>query len=85
MRFYTAAVMAQRYAPGERITFSNAYTAMTAEAAERFTWGLLDHATGLYRRPQSDPGLETSIINEAKYRESFLSSPQAAPLGNRLR
>jgi len=87
VRFYTAAVMAQRYAPGERITFSNGCTAMTAEAAERFTWGLLDldHATGLYRRPHSDPGLETSIINEAKYRESFLSSPQAAPLGNRLR
>jgi hypothetical protein len=60
---------------------------MSAEAAERFTWGLVevDRETGLYRRAQSDPGLEASIIKEAKYQESFLSSPQAAPLGNRLR
>ncbi len=84
---YSASVMAQRYAPGERMTFCNGGTTMTAEAAERFAFGLveLDRETGLYRRAQSDPGLETLIVDEAKYRESFLRSTPAALPGNRLR
>jgi hypothetical protein len=84
---YSDAALAQRYAPGERMAFCNGGATMTAERAERFAFGLveLDRETGLYRRAQSNPGLETSIIDEAKYRESFLRSTTAAPPGNRLR
>jgi hypothetical protein len=88
MRFYTLAVMAQRYAPGERMAFCNGHMAMTAETADRFTSGLveLDRETGLYRRVQDDPGRETAIISEAKDREALLRPVREAdPGGNRLR
>jgi hypothetical protein len=88
MRYYSASVMAQRYAPGERITFSNGRTAMTAETADHFASGLveLDRETGLYRRVQSAPGHETAIIGEAKYREALLRPVRdEASGGNRLR
>jgi hypothetical protein len=88
MRCYSAAVMDRRYQPEERMTFSNGRTVMTAEAADRFTWGLveLDRETGLYRRVQGDPGHETAIIGEAKYREALLRPVREAdPGGNRLR
>ncbi len=80
--------MVLRYAPGERMTFSNGYTVMTAEAAALFSHDLveLDRETGLYRRVHSDPGHETAIISEAKYREALLRpAREADPGGNRLR
>jgi hypothetical protein len=86
MRYYSTAVMAQRYAPGERMTFSG-HTVMTAEAAARFSHDLveLDRETGLYRRVHSDPGIETGIISEEKYREALLRPVREAAPGNRLR
>jgi hypothetical protein len=88
MGHYSNAVMAQQYAPGERMTFSNGHTAMTAETADDFASGLveLDREAGLYRRVQSDPGHETAIIGEAKYREALLRpAREADPGGNKLR
>jgi hypothetical protein len=64
---------------------------MTAEAAERFTWGLveMDRETGKYRRANSDPDHETAIINEAKLRDwlkagAYASSPWSRSLSARL-
>jgi hypothetical protein len=86
MRFYTSTVMARRFAPGDRMTFSNGRVAMTAETADHFARDLveLDRETGLYRRLQSDPGSETAIINEAKFRQELLKPIQDARNGNRI-
>jgi uncharacterized protein GlcG (DUF336 family) len=76
-RYYSTEEMARLYGGGERMTFSRGATLMTAETAARFAYGLveLDHATGKYRRMNADPGMETAIINEQKFREQLLSSP----------
>lgn len=73
--FYSTKEMARLYDPGERMMFSHGHTVMTAEQAQRFAYGLveLDRETGKYRRAHSDPGMETMIINEAKYREQLLA------------
>jgi uncharacterized protein GlcG (DUF336 family) len=82
-RYYSSEEMGRLYGGGERMTFSRGATVMTAETAARFAYGLveLDHATGKYRRMNADPGTETMIVNEQKFRERLLSSP--LNLGNR--
>jgi hypothetical protein len=87
MRSYSTAVMAQRFTPGERMTFSNGHTVMTAEAAARFSHDLVevDRETGLYRRVHSDPESEAGIISEEKNREALLRPVREADPGNRLR
>jgi hypothetical protein len=54
---------------------------MTAEAAERFAFGLVvkDKATGLYRRACLDTGGETAIFNEAKLNERLRAGSAGAP------
>jgi hypothetical protein len=78
--------MERRYAPGERMTFSNGRVAMTAETADDFARDLveLDRETRLYRRVQSDPGSETAIINEARFRQELLRPIRDAHNGNRI-
>ena len=86
MRFYSPSVMARRFAPGERMTFSNGRVAMSAETADQFAPDLveLDRETGLYRRVHSDPGSETAIINAARFRQELLKPLRDAPNGNRI-
>lgn len=68
---YSDKELQRLYKPADLIQFAKGSHVMPAEAAHRWTYGLvkLDRETGCYRRASLDSGSETQIINEAKYAE----------------